>query len=214
MTELSKITACRININQPVLILIFMFSALLISCGNQPDTPKQAEPVETIDTTEILEQGKAISKAAFKTLSSNLKMAMEEGGVDNALKFCNIQAMPLTDSVSSKYDVNLRRASHRPRNPGNRADSLELEIIKEYLSQIEDNGELKPVVKQHGNKVSYHAPIRITNQLCLSCHGQPGKDIAEADLETLQELYPQDEATGFEMGELRGIWSIYFNRSE
>jgi len=195
-------------------LLLCIFFVLLISCENQSDKQQTIDNIVTIDTTAVIEEGRAISKAAFNTLSSNLKQAMEEGGVEFALKFCNLEAMPLTDSLSSNYGIELRRASHQPRNPVNRADSLEMKTIVEYLSQIKEKGELKPVTYVRDKTIYYHAPIRITNQLCLNCHGKRGTDIAESDFETIQELYPEDEATGFEMGQLRGIWSIDFKALE
>ena len=59
-------------------------------------------------------------------------------------------------------------------------------------------------------QTTFLAPILLSKELCLKCHGQPGKDIAPGDLETIRRLYPGDEATGFAMGELRGLWRIDF----
>lgn len=191
---------------------ILSFFALLMSCGPQNDS-QQSENRNTnagFDTTTVIEAGQEITQASFQTLSSNLQKAMSEGGVSNALEFCNVKAMPLTDSLASHYGIELRRASHQPRNPVNEADSLEMSAIKEYIREIEQGRELKPVTYAHDNTITYHAPIRIQGQLCLSCHGNPGTDINQSDFETIQELYPEDEATGFEMGELRGIWSVQF----
>ncbi|SHE88987.1 Protein of unknown function [Fodinibius roseus] len=193
---------------------LLLFFVLLVGCGPQDDSrPSESERMDIeaeIDTTAVVSAGQEISGAAFQTLSRNLQQAVKEGGVKNALEFCNVRAMPLTDSLAAHYGIKLRRASHQPRNPVNRADSLEMETIKEYIRKIEQGGELKPVTYARGNTITYHAPIRIPGQLCLNCHGSPGTDIAQSDLKTIQELYPEDEATGFEMGELRGIWSIQF----
>lgn len=180
---------------------------LLFSCNQRSDNQQQPKQ---IDTTAVIMEGKQITQAAFKTLSSNLQQAIKKGGVENALEFCSVEAMPLTDSLSTHYGIELRRASHRPRNPSNRADSLELVSIRKYLEQIQSENELKPSVYASGQDISYHAPIRIPGKLCLNCHGQPSKDITNSDLKIIQELYPEDEATGYSMGELRGIWSIRF----
>ncbi|MFH5834029.1 DUF3365 domain-containing protein [Halalkalibaculum sp. DA3122] len=181
----------------------------LIGCGGEPGQHPANRDI-SIDSSAVVSEGQMISQAAFKTLSSNLQQAMAEGGVENALRFCNIEAMPLTDSLSTHFDIELRRASHRPRNPSNRADSLELQTIQQYLSEIEAGRDLKPVIYTSGSTISYHAPIRIAGPLCLNCHGQPATDIAKPDLQVIRELYPEDEATGFSLGELRGIWSIRF----
>lgn len=202
-------------------LTILSFFVLLMGCGPQNDSRKsKGESMNAkMDTSAVIEAGKQISQASFQTLSRNLQQAMKKGGVKNALEFCNVRAMPLTDSLASHYGIELRRASHQPRNPVNRADSLEMATIKEYIRKIEQGGELKPVTYARDNTITYHAPIRIPGQLCLNCHGSPGTDIAQSDLKTIQELYPEDQATGFEMGELRGIWSIqfpadYFNQED
>lgn len=186
------------------------FLVLLLGCGPQEDHQNSRSADAKFDTTAVIAKGQEISQAAFQALSRNLQQAMKEGGVQNALEFCNVRAMPLTDSLASHYGIKLRRASHQPRNPGNRADSLEMETIKDYLQELEQGGELEPVTYTDNNTITYHAPIRIPGQLCLNCHGKPGTDIAQSDIETIRKLYPEDEATGFEMGELRGIWSIQF----
>lgn len=193
--------------------LYVCFVLLFWGCGQQSDNNQSASDTFAIDITAVVEEGKKISGAAFQTLSSNLKRAMAEGDVEYALQFCNVEAMPLTDSLATEYGIELRRASHQPRNPQNRADSLEIASIQKYLDAINTDGELQPFTYAHKNTITYHAPIRIPNKLCLSCHGKPGTDIAESDLETIQELYPEDQAMGFSMGDLRGIWSIEFPKS-
>ena len=44
--------------------------------------------------------------------------------------------------------------------------------------------------------------------LCLKCHGQPEREIAPSTMEVLRRLYPEDRATGFRLGELRGMWRV------
>ena len=192
----------------PVLLIFFM----LAGCKKKSETSSLNQPTAE-NLPEVKEEGSKITKQAFTTLSSNLQQALGDGGVANALEFCNIQAMPLTDSLSKNYDVEIRRASHRPRNPANRADSLEAVSIKKYINALKANGELKPYTYRSRNSFIYHAPIRITGQLCLNCHGTPGKDISEKDMEVIRELYPKDEATGFSQGDLRGIWAIEFPKT-
>jgi hypothetical protein len=49
--------------------------------------------------------------------------------------------------------------------------------------------------------------------MCLNCHGEPDKDIKPENLALIRRLYPQDQATGFQLGELRGAWRIDFPAS-
>lgn len=190
--------------------LIFIILIVLFSCGRQAEDNRSRSQEFAIDSTVVISEGQQITQVAFQTLSSNLKQALQEGGVEHALQFCSVEAIPLTDSLSMQYGIELRRASHRPRNPDNRADSLELVSIRQYLQQIRDSSELKPLIYRDPTGIAFHAPIRIPGELCLNCHGNPGSDITEKSLAIIQQRYPGDEATGFAVGDLRGVWSIHF----
>jgi hypothetical protein len=61
-------------------------------------------------------------------------------------------------------------------------------------------------------RATFYSPIVITNPLCLQCHGIPGTDLAPSTVALLQQLYPRDEATGFKLGDLRGLWRVDFAR--
>jgi hypothetical protein len=45
---------------------------------------------------------------------------------------------------------------------------------------------------------------------CLQCHGQPGTDINEATMAQIKNLYPEDHATGYKLGDVRGLWKVTF----
>ena len=54
--------------------------------------------------------------------------------------------------------------------------------------------------------MGYVEPI-VAQPLCLTCHG---KAISEATRAALAERYPDDKATGFEKGDLRGLFWVEF----
>ena len=56
--------------------------------------------------------------------------------------------------------------------------------------------------------------IVLSLQFCLSCHGQPGTDIKPEVLAQIKTTYPADTATGFKLGQVRGLWSVDFKRSD
>lgn len=191
-------------------ILFIIWLAIGYGCQSESNH-QQKEKAVLYDTTAVVSEGQKIAQATFQTLSSNLKNAVAKGGIKHALRFCNVEAMPLTDSLSAHHEVSIRRASHKPRNPYNTAEPREAEVIKQYINSLDAGKELKPVTYADENRITFHAPITINNGLCLNCHGQPGRDITKENLATIQELYPKDQATGFSMGELRGIWTIRFS---
>jgi N-acetylglucosamine-6-phosphate deacetylase len=67
---------------------------------------------------------------------------------------------------------------------------------------------------ENGEVYLYSKSIIIPGGLCLNCHGEPGKDINDETLKKLNELYPQDQAKGHQIGDLRGMWSIKIPKKE
>ena len=159
---------------------------------------------------EFTEVGNSIAKASFESLSGNLKAAASNGGIANAIQYCNMNALPLTDSLSKIFNAKIKRRSLKLRNPSNQPDSLEAYMLDLYL-QIEKMR--KPMVSKtllaKNNEVRYFAPIILKSQ-CLKCHGVVGEDITDETYAIIKEHYPGDQAVGFREGELRGIWSINF----
>lgn len=146
---------------------------------------------------------KSYAAEAQQLLGSQLKKKIAEGGPENALEFCNINAIPLTDSISKKYQVNIKRVSDRPRNPENAANASELAVITTYRAMLAA-GEMPQGLLKDGH---YYSPI-VTNAMCLQCHGTPGKELSSAVDQKIKSLYPEDKATGYGVDELRGIFSI------
>ena len=179
-------------------IIIILFS----SC--------QKELTEKEKSNYII-KGKEIAQMTVKNLGGNLIKHMKEGGPQQAIPFCNTAAQPLTEEVARKYNVLIKRTSHKIRNENNKPTKAEETILKQYLTLISNNNkELKPIVsKDKEGKVHFYAPIKLEAK-CLACHGTIGKEVTTKTDSILKALYPNDKATGFKTGDLRGIVSITF----
>jgi hypothetical protein len=165
---------------------------------------------EKKDTTAYLAQGEEIASSVFSVLSSALKTAMEEGGFDYALEFCNINALPITDSLSKHYGAEIKRTALKFRNPTNAPTEMEIAILNEFIKEKESGVAPKPKVTfLEDNTVHYAQPILLLNQ-CLVCHGEV-EAILPKHYEKILNYYPDDKAVGFKEGSLRGMWSITFN---
>ena len=57
------------------------------------------------------------------------------------------------------------------------------------------------------NEPVFYRPIRIGVDVCLKCHGD-AESLAPEVSDRLAELYPDDRATGFAMGDLRGAFVV------
>jgi hypothetical protein len=160
-----------------------------------------------------MEKGKAVVQEAFSVLSSNLLAAIASGGPTNAIPFCSVKALPLTENISQAHAVEVRRVSEKVRNPKNTPSEQELAILTEFQSALADGEKPVPTLVRRENEVFFYAPIQIPNPLCLACHGDPGTDIAPETAEVLKRLYPNDQATGFRLNDLRGMWVVTVKRA-
>ncbi len=208
------------------LAFLVLFVGFFGSCNQQlskDDSNSQKNPIEEAflestpaqDTTlEVYRrQGKEIVKATFTALSSQLKSAMKQGGVPYAVTFCNVTAMPITDSLAARYDVDIKRVSMRNRNTDNAPDALEESMISSLQKMMVASYEgINMVVLDQDENPVYVQPIVLGDQ-CLQCHGKIGTDITADNYEIIQSLYPDDKATGYRSGDLRGIWRIKFNNT-
>lgn len=155
-------------------------------------------------------KGKQIVASASGLLSTNLLQAIAKGGVTNAIEFCSLKALDLTQAAAATNHVQLRRVSNRLRNPANAPDPLERKVLEKFLAQAKDGATPAPHVEWENGKVRYFEPVLIGNPLCLNCHGEPGTNIQKETLATLQRLFPKDAATGYKLGDVRGLWSVTF----
>jgi cytochrome c553 len=184
------------------------------SRGFKPYTNKEQQQVLTEEEKPTYaEMGSTYALGAKKVLGANLMGSIQKEGVAAALAFCNERAYPITDSMSVAYNANIRRVSDKPRNPNNRANQKELERIQTFKQAVLDKEKIQPIVEDLGDKVHFYAPI-LTNQMCLKCHGDTKSDVSLEVKHLLAEKYPSDKATGYGINEVRGIWSITFEKQK
>ena len=155
-------------------------------------------------------KGKEIAQATAKKLGGNLVKKMKAGGTEKAIPFCNTKADPLTKEMSKKYNVDIKRTSHKLRNEINSPNKEETKIINRYKSLFDEGKPLKPIVElDKSGKPHFYAPIKLQKK-CLTCHGSLTEDINVKTDSIIKSYYPKDLAVGFKEGDLRGIWSITF----
>jgi hypothetical protein len=156
-------------------------------------------------------KGREIVAAASGLLSTNLLQAIAKGGVTNAIEFCSLKALDLTRTAAGTTNVQLRRVTDRLRNPANAPDPLERRVLEQFLAQAKNGAAPGSRVTVENGKFRYFEPVLIGNPLCLNCHGEPGTNIQKETMATLQRLFPKDAATGYKLGDVRGLWSVTFS---
>lgn len=201
------------NKHFPMIIIIIIVSLILVNCQNKDysvtdPTPEEAAKIQTI--------GDTLSMTLLSKLKGELIKAISEGGAVEAIQVCNSKAIPLTEEIAklSNYPVEIKRTSSKYRNPQNAPDEIEKNAL-EYFEELNETNKplpdnyLKKVEKDGHISFRYYKPIKIGG-LCLTCHGNPDKMEPEL-IKTIDELYPNDMARGYQGGDFRGIVSITIN---
>jgi hypothetical protein len=199
--------------------LFIPWLVLVAGCDHQP---RVADPgpvgadgtaagaVWSADEQRAVGQATQFVQEAFARLSVNLTNALSAGGATNAITFCSVHAAPLTAAASATHPVQLARVSHKARNPTNRASDAELSVLRRFQGGLAQGQVPPPVLTTNAGQRVVYLPIVLHNPLCLNCHGSPGGTIQPETLALLRTVYPKDQATGFRLGELRGMWRVTF----
>ena len=176
--------------------------------GPQQETDAQEETNAT-EERDYLRDGQVIAGATFSELSGLLQSYLRLKGVEGAIEYCQVAALPLTDSLSEVHAAQIKRVGTRVRNPQNKATEAEAAVMAQYQELLEKGERLESMVQEVAGRPVFYAPIRLL-PLCEQCHGVLGEGLAEENYELIKAAYPEDEAIGYRNGDLRGIWSITF----
>ena len=106
----------------------------------------------------------------------------------------------------------IKRTTNKLRSCDNDPSEREIEIMDSYQQLMSENTELKPIVEIDKNeKKHFYAPIKIKAN-CLVCHGKVNETMTVKTDSIIKSIYQFDIATGYTEGDLRGLWSITFNK--
>ncbi len=163
---------------------------------------------------DSLEERVAKSQAAIQTFAStlqgHLQTAMQDGGPTKAIEVCQQRAPAIAAEISDETGWSVGRTSLKLRNPENAPDEWERAVLEDFDAQRAAGvpaAELSRYeVVEDGDQTVFRFMRAIpTGGLCLTCHGSElSGDIKHA----LERLYPEDQATGYSTGDVRGAFSI------
>ncbi|MHC4956318.1 MAG: Tll0287-like domain-containing protein [Planctomycetota bacterium] len=181
----------------------------LIACGGEDDAKQEAE-VRVLRSQQ--EAHAAAMQATGDLLGVLVKRLTDELRVKEpheALEICSAEAQGITQKIREKHDLSIRRTALRYRNPKNAPDAYERAWMEKELEKKAANpaGESEVVTAPDGSReLRYIRPLHLA-QLCTECHG-PKEGLSPQVIAALKERYPDDRATGFVPGDLRGIVSV------
>lgn len=145
----------------------------------------------------------AASKAFMTHMQNKLVELLPKNGPAGALDVCRKESYAIAADVGMQHGVAMGRTSHKLRNPKNAPKPWAAPIVAQFAGK--KYADAKPYVVDLGTDVGVLEPIAM-GEACSTCHGNPSwqpDDVAAA----LKANYPNDQATGFTTGDLRGwIW--------
>jgi hypothetical protein len=162
------------------------------------------------DNQQLVAETRDAIKALGSELKATLQSSMKSEGPLKAISVCNVKAPQLAQKVSAEKGMEVARTSLKTRNPLNAPDPWELSVLEQFEHRKAEGEALKTIeyseiVQHNGNRVFRYMKAIPTDDVCLTCHGT---QIPESLSAKLEKLYPDDQATGFSKGDIRGAFTV------
>jgi len=186
--------------SQKSTLLLSIISSTLLLCS-------LSSYAQQIDTSALKAEAITIVKKFGGTLKPQLKKALAQGGVQQAIEVCSVQAPQIAKNLSMSTQWQVKRVSLKARNHQNATPNAWEKSILEEFNQRQQQGE---AAKKMAKAVLVEDEFRFmkaqgTAPLCLTCHGS---ELTAETKAALKEYYPQDQATGYSLGQIRGAFSL------
>ena len=172
----------------------------IAASADQPETSTQAIEWMNLQTPgEDRQDQLALADKAQKELATRLMKRLSDsiaaGGPAAGIEVCSSEAAGIAKSVAEANNVRIGRTSQKLRNPANSGP--------EWVAQVvNDKSKTRRYFNGSDGALAVATPIPL-GKMCRQCHG-PVADIAPEVKQALAKRYPQDMATGFEVGDVRG----------
>jgi len=183
--------------------LLSIYTALffLSACGQE---------YTQIDTDARVTESRVAIKEFAGLLKGELQTAMKSDGPVNAIEVCQLKAPSIASDISKKKGWQVTRTSLKTRNPANNPDFWERMVLKRFDEQKLQDIDAKQlehyaVVEENDLAKFRYMKAIPTVGVCMNCHGVT---LAPEVAQKIEKLYPNDQATGYKPGDIRGAFSI------
>tara|TARA_Y100000052_G_C2955125_1_gene89570 strand:- start:805 stop:1473 length:669 start_codon:yes stop_codon:yes gene_type:complete len=203
------------------------FALLLSGCQqNAPegeeatiDTPSKQTTYSASNPDRILsndelnahaDEARAAAMQLGQELKAELIAAMEAGGPMAAISVCAEMAPAIASRISDETGMEVGRTSLKTRNSANAPDAWEVESMERFLTSSANGYSLTDIerfyaLEEEGETVFRFMKPIVMQEMCVMCHGDA---VSDDVMEAVRAAYPQDQATGFAPGDLRGAFTV------
>lgn len=181
-------------------------AAALFAAVSGPSAIAGGPDVEALKT-----EARTAVKGLMQGLQKELKAALKDGGPVKAINVCKTVAPSIAEQQSATIEMQVGRTALKVRNPDNAPDAFETAVLEKFVADIEAGKDAKTlehaeIIEVGDDKVfRYMKAIPTMEKPCLACHGETLAPEVKAEIE---KAYPDDQATGFKAGDLRGAFTI------
>ncbi len=190
-------------------------AAVLLAAGtafaqSPAGTAPASAPAPQVPNPQI-QEAKGLIKTFADTLKGELEAAMKAGGPTQAITICKERAPAIAADISARSGWEVGRTSLKTRNGAlNAPDDWERAVLVRFdarhaAGEPADTLAFGDVVETGGTRQLRFMKAIPTGDVCLACHGtQIAPEVAAA----LDQAYPEDQARGYKLGDVRGAFSL------
>lgn len=157
----------------------------------------------------MLGEARKVATTLPPKLLASLQEEIKKSGPEGAIPVCKDMAPKMAAEISQQTGWKIKRVSLKVRNEARAIpdewEKTALEDFDKRAAAGESPAQLEKGEKI-GNEYRYVKALPV-QPLCLQCHG-PADQLSPAVKSVLGKLYPNDQATGYSVGQIRGAISV------
>ncbi len=159
------------------------------------------------DREAIEAEAKSIAKTLVSEVKPMLQGYMKSRGPVGAVEGCAEKAPEIADRISEDTGWKVGRVSLKPRNVDRgMPDAWETATLLQLEKKRRNGADANEL--NHGEWVEgryRYMQAQVVEGVCLNCHGEKLDPEVQS---TIAEYYPEDSATGFQLGDIRGAVTL------
>ncbi len=157
----------------------------------------------------LLGEARKVATTLPPKLLTALQEEISKSGPEGAIPICKDMAPKMAGEISQQTGWKIKRVSLKARNDARAIpDAWEKAALEDFDKRAaagEPPAQLEKGEK-FDNEYRYVKALPV-QPLCLSCHG-PADQLSPAVKSALGKHYPNDRATGYSVGQIRGAISV------
>ncbi len=174
--------------------------------GDERGSGADAAPA-SVDEARLAEEASTTVQALAGPLKQQLQAALAAGGPASAIQVCQQVAPALAHSVSQERGMQIRRVSLRYRNP-------QMGVPSDWQAAVLEDFDARRAAGEDPATLTWSAiedgEYRFMQAIptappCLACHGS---ELSAEVKAAIEERYPDDRATGYAVGDVRGAFVV------